>query len=691
MIMPIVSAIPIPSKYDVYIFAGTVSGFPRLQERFGWVDVDGDGIFDHPNFRIPAHGKITSEYGPRIHPIEKIPKHHDGIDIANNKGTPIYPATRGKVIIAKDFGSKMGKWIFIEHENPHNPSNRFVTKYGHVDEILVDENEYVNTNEIIAKMGKTGKATGIHLHFEIRKVNSLTYPLTREIINKGRSINPRAVLPLPPEVLKLGSSGDGVVNLQQKLIDAGYDVGPYGLDGIFRPGTKKAVEKFQKAHGLNDDGIVGKFTRAAMDPDLGGVDFTSINLNYILAYSDPKLGIYGFDYMLKAKRGEKGVPTINFPAEAQNSMDFFFIGLTLPDYKFWVNLNPREPERIINQSLGKTDVGRIMLEADLRMKKDFCRYENPCSSEVGEKYQQLLDKKQEELVTTCTHQYPGEIKKPENVPFQAAIRSWIVPDEITAYENENEVYIVNSTLTIMSEPVYEHSTYKIVNQDTSKVSEGCRRCLDDVAVEYGRYATELGEEMIYPLVVQEVNNNESYSDLRQVYTSLALAQWYKDHICNSGMFSDLIDSEDLTGLESEAIWNPTDIWEKYAKSYEKGEYHCKKKTTHKEGRFIVTETKVYTCGGVDFGDIEVTVIGGMPSELKEITTDAIYTPFTQRDNESYYFGDSLCMLCMYAYPTVTPMPMGLVQSLKCLIEDTSTGFLQILSDVADFFGNLGGF
>lgn len=377
---------------------------------------------------------------------------------------------------------------------------------------------------------------------------------------------------------------------------------------------------------------------------LGGVDFTTTQLNYISTLSDPVVGTSFFSYVTKSTGEEKGDKAMNIVNASEQPLEYFFIGLTLSNQKFWVNLNPWEPDRIVDDDVGRTDVGRIMLEADLQMKKDFCKYENPCSSRVGDEYWQLLDKKQEELVTGCMRQYPGEIEKDMNVLFPAATRYWIVPDEITAYGNENEVYIVNSTLTIKTEPVYEHSVYEIVNQGTSKVSDGCRRCLDDALVEYGRYATELEEEMIYPLVAQEVNNNENYSELRQVYSSLALAQWYKSHgQYASTIFSDFIDWGELEGLESQTAWDATEIWKSYVKSHNEGEYNCQKEETYRKGRYTITEYIIYSSGGVDFSDVDLTVIGELPYELKEVTTDAIYTPFRQEGNE-YYFGDSLYVL-----------------------------------------------
>lgn len=407
---------------------------------------------------------------------------------------------------------------------------------------------------------------------------------------------------------------------------------------------------------------IGPETGQSFDESLGGVDFTSIQLNYISTstYSDSLGQMQNFDFVLKAKKAEKSDEIINIEDATELSLNSFFIGLTLPESKFWVNLNPWKPDVIADEDLRKTDVGGIMLEADLQMKKDFCKYANPCESEIGEEYWELLNKKSEELAEECMKKHPAEIEGTDNVLFSPVTRHWIVPDKTDVYGTDYEVYIVDMTLNIESDPVYNHSTYQIINQNPS-LSDECKEDLDEAAKEYGRYAMELDEVMILPLVVQEVNHGGYYSDLRQVYISLALAQWYKDKIWHtSGIFTNLIDSKDLTELESKYIWDVEDVWRDYVKSFEEGEYHCCKNRTYEKGDYIITESRLYSSGGVDFTDIELTNIGDIPSGFKELTSEAIYTHFAN-DGDDYYFGDGLYMFYLSSTPT-TPEPTKPMQT-----------------------------
>jgi hypothetical protein len=371
---------------------------------------------------------------------------------------------------------------------------------------------------------------------------------------------------------------------------------------------------------------------------LGGVDFTDVSINSISSnMSAEQIGKFG--YTFKAKKANVGDKIINIEDATELSLSSFFVGLTIPKSEFWVNLNLWEPDRIIEKDLETTDVGRIMLESDLRMKKNFGKYEDPCQSEIGTKYWELLEQKRDELITNVMRKYPDDIKDVKNVQFAPVTRYWIVPDKMDIYETDDEIYIIDATMNISSEPVYEHSKYQIVNQDTIFMSEGSKDELDDASKEYGRYVKELEEKMLLPLVVQDINKN--YSDLMKIYISLALSQLYKDRYRSTNSpFADFIDSKDLKGLESRSTWNVEDVWKDYKKSFEKGDYNCWKNETYKQGDYTVTSSKLYIGGGVDFTNIKITDKGEIPENLKGLISDAKFSSFIKTADD-YYFGDEL--------------------------------------------------
>lgn len=107
--------------------------------------------------------KITSHYGTRISPHKKKRKKkcfHSGIDLQAQKGSPIYAAASG-IVIKSARVPDYGNFIEIKH------SHKFVTKYAHLKEINVKEGSRITRGQFIGTQGKTGNATGEHLHFEI--------------------------------------------------------------------------------------------------------------------------------------------------------------------------------------------------------------------------------------------------------------------------------------------------------------------------------------------------------------------------------------------------------------------------------------------------------------------------------------------------------------------------------------------
>ena len=152
---------------------------PTLRARRGPVDeplplslVLGVPEFDDaPSFQWPVAGPVTSTFGRRRH------SWHRGLDIRADAGTPILAAASG-VVIASGFEPRYGQRVTIEHEGG------FMTVYAHNERNLVDVGQGVRAGQVIALVGRTGRATGEHVHFEIRY--------------DGRVYNPLSLLPLPP-------------------------------------------------------------------------------------------------------------------------------------------------------------------------------------------------------------------------------------------------------------------------------------------------------------------------------------------------------------------------------------------------------------------------------------------------------------------------------------------------------------
>ena len=120
--------------------------------------------------------KLTSPYGWRIHPITKKKQMHNGCDWATPMETPLYPMAMGCVIgVGKNTLS--GNYIRIEH------GDGLVTAYAHLKEVLVKVGECIDTNQVVAKSGMSGRVTGPCLH--------VTVWTSRELLN---TIDPMTII-----------------------------------------------------------------------------------------------------------------------------------------------------------------------------------------------------------------------------------------------------------------------------------------------------------------------------------------------------------------------------------------------------------------------------------------------------------------------------------------------------------------
>lgn len=131
-----------------------------------------DSIKHMPALHPVLDGRITSDFGMRLHPIFKRNQKHPGIDIAAKPGTPIYASADGVVKLAR-YNGGYGNCVYIDH------LYGFESRYGHMQKILIRRGERVKRGDKIGLVGKSGIATAPHLHFEVhymgKEVNPKNY------------------------------------------------------------------------------------------------------------------------------------------------------------------------------------------------------------------------------------------------------------------------------------------------------------------------------------------------------------------------------------------------------------------------------------------------------------------------------------------------------------------------------------
>ena len=131
---------------------------------------DLEGFGENQSYAWPTKGVFTSGYGWRWGRM------HKGIDIANNVGTPIHAAKSGLITFSGWSSGGYGYMVEIAHPDGSK------TRYAHNSRLLVKKGQLVPQGSKISLMGSTGRSTGPHLHFEIRRAG-------------GAALDPMALLP----------------------------------------------------------------------------------------------------------------------------------------------------------------------------------------------------------------------------------------------------------------------------------------------------------------------------------------------------------------------------------------------------------------------------------------------------------------------------------------------------------------
>ncbi len=283
-----------------------------------------------------------------------------------------------------------------------------------------------------------------------------------------------------------------------------------------------------------------------------------ISIDTTLGFNHPRLTV-------EVEKSSNLGPGADVKKAIDKSLDYFFIGLALPDEKFWVNLNPSDPYKIIDSALADTGLGRLMLYADLQLKKDISQLMNPQAQEAGKEYWSRLYQKGIELGVA------GEIPVTNKV--------WVVPEEAEVYETENQFSIVKGKLKVYLEPLYSSQNSELKDERQKELKD---------------YALGLMQELIMPRLNEIVNESPAYADLREAYRVLILARWYKNKFQQNGALQN-IGSSVIKDAEVSFLYGRDQIYREYLSSFKKTQYNFQ------DGN---NATMQYFIGGVDFRNIK---------------------------------------------------------------------------------------
>ncbi len=264
-----------------------------------------------------------------------------------------------------------------------------------------------------------------------------------------------------------------------------------------------------------------------------------------------------FDFIVH--RGDNPLTEDQKKEEYNKLIKYFLASLTIPDENQWVNLSPYEKNRIIKEDFGTTEMGRDLLAQDYVLKQITSSLIYP-EDNLGKKFwDKVYDRAWKEYGTT-------------NVPVNTFNKVWIIPDEAVVYESGNTAYVLRNHLKVMLEEDYvsldKHSG--ITNNKPTVSNTNKAHSL----------ASQIIKDIVLPELEREVNEGQNFANLRQIYSGMILATWYKKALKESLLGQIYVNRSKVKGVEQNPQNNQV-IYQQYLKAFKKGVFNYIKEDVDK--------------------------------------------------------------------------------------------------------------
>ena len=324
-----------------------------------------------------------------------------------------------------------------------------------------------------------------------------------------------------------------------------------------------------------------------------------------------------FSMSFLVNRGEKQLSLDKNNEEYMRFVKYFLAALTVPDSDQWVNLSPYEGKRVIEKSFGKTEMGKDLLAQDYILKQLASSLVYP-EEEIGEKFwmkvRKLIYKRYGENV---------------DLPLDMFNRVWIVPGSADIYEDDGRVWVVDSQLKVMLEKDY-------VALESFQNFGGLE--IIDKKEDMSPVVSEVMREVVIPELEREVNEGAHFTVLRQIYSAMILATWYKKSLKDSIVGKMYANQSNVEGIYLEGSEEEVKrIYDQYVESFRMGVFNYIKDEYDPVKQEIIP--RKYFSGG--FGRKEKDVVNNLGEKLKEESDQASITKilnviaeFKERNEES---------------------------------------------------------
>lgn len=226
---------------------------------------------------------------------------------------------------------------------------------------------------------------------------------------------------------------------------------------------------------------------------------------------------------------------------------YFLAALTVPEKELWVNLSPFEKDRVVEDNLGRTILGRDMLAQDYLLKQLSASLIDP-EKDLGKAFwEKVYAKAFEKFGTT-------------DVPVDTFNKVWIVPQRAEVFEKaastvSASVFITDARLKVMLDSDY-----------LAQASAGRKDGTQDISKDILR-------EVIVPVIEEEVNQGRNFSTIRQIYHAAILAKWYRELVTDTLLEKAYVGSNKVSGVTAPEAGFREEIYARYIEAYRKGVFN----------------------------------------------------------------------------------------------------------------------
>jgi len=308
---------------------------------------------------------------------------------------------------------------------------------------------------------------------------------------------------------------------------------------------------------------LGRLLAAPVPADkYGGVDFSTLELRYVSDTDDGVRYSYSADALPGGFQQDQALGSRVVQLTAADLRTW----LVLDPTTFWVNLDPQEPDRIIDPELGKTNAGRALLEADLAMKRTSGKLINPRTA-FGKRYWDAMT-----------------AGSTDTVCFSS--RVWIVPGQVRVREDGSSLYVLQADLDVKTE---------------SELGRGFAADCPAVDPATDQRRERVERELVLPQIVKAVNTAPEYAPLRRAFLARVVAQWIRQRhdAGRRTSYDDVIGTGRLGAAELRDGWKPRQVYDDFLKSWNQKEFSYS--ITSRQGNTVTTSTFVF--GGVDWSKL----------------------------------------------------------------------------------------